>query len=143
MLAGSDQNLDMTMLIKMQSNGLPVNVDVTSPEARAARERGRTLYYQRVGQRNHMCADCHDPDRGASRFIGGRFLSVTANGLTRHMPTWLTQFQVVWNVRKRFQFCMVPLGMNYLPADAPEYADLELYFTAFDNGKPMSVPGMR
>jgi hypothetical protein len=39
--------------------------------------------------------------------------------------------------------CMLPLGMNYLPADAPEYADLELYITAFDNGKPMSVPGIR
>ena len=33
--------------------------------------------------------------------------------------------------------------MNYLPADAPEYADLELYLTSFDNGKPISVPGIR
>jgi hypothetical protein len=38
---------------------------------------------------------------------------------------------------------MLPLGTNYLAADAPEYADLELYLTAFDNGKPMSVPGIR
>jgi L-cysteine S-thiosulfotransferase len=143
MLAGSNENLDMTMLIKMQSNGMPVNVDVTSPEARAALERGRALYYKRVGQRNHMCADCHDADRGAGRFIGGRLLSVAANGLTRHLPTLMAQFQVIWNVRKRFQFCMVPLGGNYLAADAPEYADLELYFTAFDNGKAMSVPGIR
>jgi hypothetical protein len=59
------------------------------------------------------------------------------------MPTWFTAYHVVWNVRKRFQFCMLPLGMNYLPADAPEYADMELYFTAFDNGKPMDVPGIR
>lgn len=143
LLAGSDENLDMTILIKMQSNGMPVNVDVTSPEARAALERGRALYYKRVGQRNHMCADCHDADRGADRFIGGRILSRAADGLTRHMPHWFTPYQVVWNARKRFQFCMLPLGMNYLPADAPEYADLELYFTAFDNGKPMSVPGIR
>jgi hypothetical protein len=33
--------------------------------------------------------------------------------------------------------------MNMLPADAPEYADLELYLTAFDQGKPMNVPGIR
>jgi sulfur-oxidizing protein SoxA len=143
MLAGSADNLNMTMLIKMQSNGMPVNVDITRPEARAAWERGQALYYKRVGQRNHSCADCHDVDRGAGRFIGGRFLSVARDGLTRHMPTWFTAYHVVWNVRKRFQFCMLPLGMNYLPADAPEYADMELYFTAFDNGKPMDVPGIR
>ena len=143
MLAGSAENLDMTMLIKMQSNGMPVNVDITSPEARTAHERGRALYYKRVGQRNHACADCHDADRGAGRFIGGRVLSVTQNGLSKHFPHWFTPFQVVWNMRKRFQFCMLPLGMNYLPADAPEYADLELYFTAFDNGQPMNVPGIR
>lgn len=143
MLAGSAENIDMTMLVKMQSNGMPVNVDITSPEARAAYERGRAVYYKRVGQRNHACADCHDAERGAGRFIGGRVLSVTRDGLSKHFPHWFTPVQVVWNIRKRFQFCMLPLGMNYLPADAPEYADLELYFTAFDNGKPMNVPGIR
>jgi hypothetical protein len=38
---------------------------------------------------------------------------------------------------------MTPLGMNMLAADAVEYAELELYLTAFDNGKEMSVPGIR
>jgi hypothetical protein len=56
---------------------------------------------------------------------------------------WRTNFQVVWDIRKRMQWCMLPLGTNMLPADAPEYADLELYLTAFDQGKPMNVPGIR
>jgi hypothetical protein len=38
---------------------------------------------------------------------------------------------------------MTPLGMNMLAADAVEYAELELYLTSFDNGKEMSVPGIR
>jgi len=143
MLAQSADNLNMTMLIKMQSNGIPVNVDVTSPETRAAYERGRALYYKRVGQRNHSCAHCHDADKGAGRFAGGRVLSLAQDGLTRHFPLWFTNADVLWNIRHRFQFCMLPLGMNYLPADAPEYADLELYLAAFDNGKPMSAPGIR
>ena len=143
MLAESTDNLSMTTLIKMQSNGMPVNVDVTSPEARAAYDRGRALYYQRVGQRNHACADCHDTERGAGRYAGARLLSVARDGLTKHFPLWFNAYQGTWDIRKRFQVCMLPLGMNYLPADAPEYADLELYLTAFDNGKPMSVPGIR
>ena len=43
MLAESAGNLNMTMLIKIQSNGMPVNVDITSPEAAAAYERGRAV----------------------------------------------------------------------------------------------------
>jgi hypothetical protein len=46
-------------------------------------------------------------------------------------------------MRRRFQWCMTPLGMNMLAADAVEYAELELYLTQFDNGRPMSVPGIR
>src|SRR2546427_1134459 len=143
MLAESADNLNMTMLIRMQSNGLPVNVDVTSPEAAAAYEPGRALYLKRVGQRNHACADCHETDRGAGRFAGARFLSVANEGLTRQFPLWFMAYRGAWDIRKRFQVCMLPLGVNYLPADAPEYADLEVYLTAFAHGKPMSVPGIR
>jgi hypothetical protein len=38
---------------------------------------------------------------------------------------------------------MTPLGTNMLAADAVEYAELELYLTSFDQGKPLSVPGIR
>ncbi len=143
LLGHSPEHIRLSMLIKMQSNGLPVSVNVTSAAARAAWERGRTLYHQRVGRRNHACADCHDPRRGGGRYIGGRLLSVAEDGLTRHFPYWFTTAETLWTFRHRAQFCMLPLGMNYLPADAPEYADLELYLASFDNGKPMSVPGIR
>jgi sulfur-oxidizing protein SoxA len=64
-------------------------------------------------------------------------------GLTRHFPTWRTDRAEIWDMRKRFQWCMTPLGMNMLAADSIEYAELELYLTSFDNGKPLSVPGIR
>ncbi|HET7874504.1 MAG TPA: sulfur oxidation c-type cytochrome SoxA, partial [Methylomirabilota bacterium] len=143
MPAESDDNLDMTMLVKMASNGLPVAVDLSSPEHRAAFERGRASFSKRVGQRNHACADCHTPDKGADKFLGGRFLGNVENGLTRHFPTWRTSQAQVWDMRKRMQWCMTPLGMNMLAADAVEYAEIELYLTSFDRGKPISVPGIR
>ena len=113
------QNIDLTMLIKMASNGLP------------------------LGERNHSCADCHTPERGANKFLGGRLLGDVTTGLTRHFPTWRTSQNDAWDMRRRFQWCMTPLGTNMLPADAIEYAELELYLTHFDNGKLMSVPGIR
>lgn len=145
MLAQSDDNLHMTVLIKMQSNGMPVSVDVSSPEARAAFERGRASYFKKVGQRSHACADCHTKGagQGAEKFLGGRLLGDAEAGFTKHFPLWRTSQAAVWDMRRRMQWCMTPLGMNMLPADAVEYAELELFLTAFDNGQPMSVPGIR
>jgi len=145
MLSQSDDNLHVTMLIKMQSNGMPVNVDLSSPEARAAFERGRAGFFKKVGQRNHACADCHTKGagRGADKFLGGRLLGDAEAGFTKHFPLWRTSQAAVWDMRKRMQWCLTPLGMNMLSADAVEYAELELFLTAFDNGQPMSVPGIR
>lgn len=138
-----DANLAMTVLVKMASNGMPVTVDVASPRARAALDRGRATFYRRVGERNHACADCHTPEKGANKFLGGRLLGDVTEGMTRHFPTWRTSATQLWDMRKRMQWCMTPLGMNMLAADAVEYAELELYLTSFDVGKPVNVPGIR
>jgi sulfur-oxidizing protein SoxA len=143
--AESAENLDLAMLVKMASNGMPVRVDLSKPENAAALERGKANFYKKVGQRNHACADCHTvgSGRGGEKFLGGRLLGNVEAGLTRHFPTWRTSQGDVWDMRKRMQWCMTPLGMNMLPADAVEYAELELYLTSFDRGKPISVPGIR
>ena len=137
------ENLDLTMLVKMASDGMPVSVDTISAPARAALARGKATFHKRVGERNHACADCHTPDKGANKFLGGRLLGDATSGLTRHFPTWRTSQNDAWDMRKRFQWCMTPLGANMLAADAIEYAELELYLTQFDNGKPLNVPGIR
>jgi L-cysteine S-thiosulfotransferase len=139
----SAENLALVMLIKMASNGLPVAIDTTSPAARAAIERGRASFYRRVGERNHACADCHTPEHGANKFLGGRVLADVTTGMTRHFPVWRTDRAEVWDMRKRFQWCMTPLGANMLAADSVEYAELELFLTTFDIGKPMNAPGIR
>jgi len=145
LLSESADNVNMAILIKMQSNGMPVTLDLTSPETQAALDRGKASFYKRVGMRNHACADCHTnaPGKGATKFLAGRLLSDVEAGLTNHFPRWAASVGVIWDIRKRIQWCMLPIGMNYLPADAVEYAELELYLTSFAQGKPMNVPGIR
>jgi hypothetical protein len=82
-LAQSADNLNLTMLVKMASNGMPLAVETESPEARAALARGRATFYRRVGERNHACADCHTPDKGANKFLGGRLLGDVTGGPDR------------------------------------------------------------
>ena len=135
--AESEANLDLTVLVKMASNGMPVAIDTASPLARAALARGKASFYRRVGERNHACADCHTPDKGANKFLGGRLLADVTEGMTRHFPTWRTSQTQLWDMRKRMQWCMTPLGMNMLPSDAIEYAELTrhgkpIYLTTFD-----------
>jgi sulfur-oxidizing protein SoxA len=139
----SDENLHLAVRLKMASNGQRVALDRESPEARAALTRGEATFRKRVGQRNHACADCHTPDKGANKFLGGRWLVDVTEGLTRHFATFRTDRNQLWDMRKRFQWCMTPLGANMLAADSVEYAELELYLTSFDQGKPLSVPGIR
>src|SRR5207249_10800051 len=115
--AEADGKGDPTVMIKMASNGLPVAIATTSPAARAAIERGRATFFRRVGERNHACADCHTPDRGANKFLGGRFLGDVTGGLTRHSPTWRTSQNDVWAMRKRILSCMTARGAKILAAD--------------------------
>src|SRR4030095_16511735 len=105
-----------------------------------ALSRARASVVRRVGERNHACSDCHTPDRGANKFLGGRLLGDATGGVKRPFPTWRAIRTAAWDLRRRFQWCMTPLGANMLAADAIEYAELELYLAQFDNGKPMSVP---
>src|SRR5215472_1054511 len=145
LLEEGPDNLDLSVRIKMASNGMPVNLDLAKTENAAALARGGSSFSRKVGQRDHACADCHSADdgRGAGKFLGGRLLVDVTSGMTRHFPTWRTSQGDVWDMRKRIQWCMTPLGANMLAADAVEYAELELYLTSFDQGKPMSVPGIR
>jgi L-cysteine S-thiosulfotransferase len=75
-------------------------------------------------------------------FLGGRLLGKVDAPLTHHFPTFRTNFDRVWDIRKRFQWCMLPLGMNFIPGDSVEYAELELYLTSIGQGKPLNVPGI-
>lgn len=142
---GGNDNLNLTMLIKMASNGQTINIDLDDPDNKQAWGRGKETFYKRVGQRNHACADCHSAERVNGKWLGGKYISradVKA-GLTSSYPAWRTSFGESWSIRKRMQWCLLPHGANYLPADAQEYADLELYMTSFENGKKMNVPGLK
>jgi sulfur-oxidizing protein SoxA len=139
----SGGNAAMSILVKMQSNGMPVKLDLSSPEMKAAVARGDATFHKKVGKRNNSCADCHSKQGAAGTFLGGRPLGDAKDGYVKHFPLFRTASGKIWDVRKRFQWCMLPLGMNYLASDSIEYAELELYLMTFEQGKPISVPGIR
>jgi L-cysteine S-thiosulfotransferase len=135
-----EANLAMTVLVKMQSNGMPYRLDTGNSQVRAAIQRGEEMFNRRVGQRGQACANCHTERGGAHKFLGGRFLANIDKDAMMNHPYFRTSQGRLWDARIRFQWCMTPLLTNMLPGDAPEYADLETYLVAKQLGKPVNVP---
>jgi len=138
----SDENLAMAVYLRNLANGAPIAVDVTSPGAKDAAERGRALMEVKVGTLNFSCRDCHDPQRGGLKWIRGQWLG-EPKGQLDHFPTWRTSLNQIWDIRRRFEWCNVAIWANELPPDAKEYGDLELYLASLNNGLKLNVPGIR
>ena len=139
-LMESDENRAMSVYLHYLANGTPIRVDTTSPEAKAAIERGKELSARKVGQLNMACTDCHG--KVVNHWIRGQWLG-EPKGQYDHFPTWRTSVLAIWDIRQRFQWCQVNIRGNELPPDAKEYGDLELYLAAQNEGQKLSVPGIR
>ncbi|MCG5537663.1 sulfur oxidation c-type cytochrome SoxA [Halorhodospira sp. 9622] len=138
----SDENLYMSLLVHSQSNGMAYDLDDDDPNVQAAIERGEALFHRPVGERAHACANCHTDRGGGDKWLSGRILAnieAEDTAMSNH-PYWRTAQSRVWDLRTRFQWCMTPLGTNYLPGDAPEYADLETYLISEQQGEEVLVP---
>ncbi len=137
-----EENKTMSILVKMQSNGMPYQIDLKNRNVKAAIKRGEELFHRPVGQRGQKCADCHTTRGGAHKFIGGRYLGDVAKDTFVNHPYYRTSQARLWDIRMRFQWCMTPLRTNYLAGDSPEYADLETYIVSLQTrrGDQVDVP---
>ena len=137
----SEENRYMSLLVQSQSNGMPYDLD-DDPQVQAAIERGEALFHRGVGRRNHSCADCHTSRGGGGEWLTGRIMANIEDedsAMVNH-PYWRTAQSRVWDIRTRMQWCMTPVSTNYLPGDAPEYADLETYLISEQEGQEVRVP---
>ena len=121
-------------------NGEAIKVDLSSPEMKAAYERGVKLSELKVGQFDFACIDCHQ--QAANKWIRGQWLG-EPKGQFDHFPLWRTSRNQVWDIRKRFQWCTVQVRANELPPDAVEYGELELYLRKMNEGLVLTAPNIR
>jgi sulfur-oxidizing protein SoxA len=136
----TEENRAMSVYLHFLANGTPIKVDTSSPDAKAAIERGKELSARKVGQLNMACTDCHG--KVANRWIRGQWLG-EPKGQFDHFPTWRTSLLAIWDIRQRFQWCQVNIRADELPPDAKEYGDLEFYLAVQNEGQKLSVPGIR
>lgn len=139
-LMQSRENTDLSVYLHSLANGEAIKVDLSSPEAQAAYERGVKLADLKVGQFDFACTDCHG--QAANKWIRGQWLG-EPKGQFDHFPLWRTSRNQIWDIRKRFQWCNVQVRANELPPDAVEYGELELYLRKMNEGQKLMAPNIR
>jgi sulfur-oxidizing protein SoxA len=127
----------VTALIGLQSRGMSVNVAVDG-DAAPFFERGKDLYYQRVGQLDMACSNCHEDNYGV--MIRADHLS---QGQINGFPTYRLKNAKLNSAHARFKGCMSNIRATPFKEGGDEFKALELYLAARGNGLSVETPSVR
>lgn len=129
--------LAMTAYIGLQSRGMPVNVQTDGP-MQAWNDKGKELYYTRVGQLDMSCANCHEDHFG--KMIRADHLS---QGQINGFPTYRLKWGGLGSVHRRFSGCMKNIRAKPYKRGSDEFIALELYLASRGTGLSVETPAVR
>lgn len=132
-----EELLGLEAYVAMQSRGMPVAPPQDS-QTRAAAARGRATYFQRIGQLNLSCAQCHDQQAG-KRLAGSTIPQAHAAAY----PIYRLEWQAMGSLQRRLRNCMSGVRAEVPPLGAQELVDLEAWLAVRDKGMTMESPGVR
>ena len=127
----------MLGLIGLQSRGMPVNVAIDGP-ASSFWEKGKELYYMRVGQLDMACSSCHEDNYG--NMIRADHLS---QGQINGFPTYRLKNAKLNTIHGRFKGCMKNIRATPFKEGSEEFKALELYVASRANGLSVETPSVR
>jgi sulfur-oxidizing protein SoxA len=91
--------LGMTAYVRHQSSDKPVNVKIDG-KAAPFYEKGKEFYYQRRGQLDMACSNCHEDNAG-----GQLRANILSQGQSNGFPTYRLKWQGVGSLHRRFRGC--------------------------------------
>ncbi len=129
--------LAITAFVKNQSRGMPVNVSIDGPAAPFF-EKGKEFYYQRRGQLDMACANCH-LDYPDTMIRANRLSQGHGNGF----PLYRLKWQKLGSLHRRFRGCNSQVRAERYGYGSDEYVNLELFVTWRDQDLPVETPAVR
>nr|WP_316183525.1 MULTISPECIES: sulfur oxidation c-type cytochrome SoxA [unclassified Bradyrhizobium] len=135
--AESRELLALTALIAKQSRGMPITAG-NDPRLASSIARGRDLFFQRQGQLNLACANCHDDNW--DRHLAG---SSITQGQPTGYPIYRLEWQGMGSLQRRLRGCMTGVRAQAFDFDAPDMIALELYLMSRARGMTMDAPAVR
>ncbi|XUM20033.1 sulfur oxidation c-type cytochrome SoxA [Bradyrhizobium oligotrophicum S58] len=135
--AESRELLALTALIAKQSRGMPITAG-DDPRLAPFVARGRELFFQRQGQLNLACTNCHDDNW--NKHLAG---SAITQGQPTGYPIYRLEWQGMGSLQRRLRGCMTGVRAQAFDVDAPDMIALELYLMSRAQGMPMDAPAVR
>jgi sulfur-oxidizing protein SoxA len=129
--------LAMTAYIGMQSRGEPMGVQTDGPMAEWI-EKGKDLYYTRVGQLDMACNQCHEDNYG--QMIRADHLS---QGNINGFPTYRFKWSGLGSLHRRFSGCMKNIRATPYKRGSDEFVALEAYLASRGAGLGIETPAVR
>ena len=129
--------LSLESHVAIQSRGLPIR---PADDARLEpfRERGRHLFFQRIGQLDFSCAQCHD-DNAGQRLAGSPIPQAHPTGY----PIYRLEWQGLGSLQRRLRNCMTGVRAEPFAYSSRELTELELYLAFRAAGMPLETPAVR
>ncbi|MFM1815650.1 MAG: sulfur oxidation c-type cytochrome SoxA [Pseudomonadota bacterium] len=133
----SNEMLSMTSYVGKQSRGMPLKVQTDGP-MKAWIDKGKALYYKRVGQLDLSCANCHEMNNG--RMIRADHLS---QGHINGFPTFRLKWGKVGSIHRRLKGCVNDVRAEPYEVGSDELIALEAYVASRGEGLPVEAPSVR
>jgi len=129
--------LGLTAAIGKQSRGLPISVATSGPLAEIGAQ-GQAVFFQRQGQLDLSCADCHNDLAGRS--LGG---ATIPQGHPNGYPLYRLEWQQLGSLQRRIRNCLTGMRADTYRDDSPEMQALEVYLAQRANGMKIETPAVR
>ena len=115
------------------SDGMLMQIEISTPDALAKYNDGKSLYFRRIGQYNLACASCHLTHGG--HYFRDELLS-PAIGQAVHFPVFRGG-ERLYTLQMRYQRCMEAVGAVPYSSGSEELNNLEFFHSYLNNGLPL------
>ena len=133
----SQELLSLAAFVASRSRGLAISPDA-SPQSQAVYERGRSLYFERQGQLNLACTNCHDASWGK------RLLAETVSqGQPADWPAYRLEWQAMGSIERRLRACYLGVRAEMPAYGSDDLVALEVYLSRRGQGLVSHAPGVR
>jgi sulfur-oxidizing protein SoxA len=139
----SQELLSLSTYVARQAKGqridvvIPAHAGIQSP-MRQAYERGKHLYFERQGQLNLACTNCHDANWGKT-LLAERI----SQGHPGDWPAYRIEWQTLGSLQRRLRACYFGVRAELPPLGSPDLVALEVYLADRAKGLELSPPGVR
>lgn len=133
----NEDMLGLVSFVKNQSLGSELEYTMTD-DLRPHFEEGKDYFFQRRGQFNLSCAQCHDQNWGM-KMRGDTVSQGQINGF----PAFRNDWQTLGSAHRRFQACNEGVRAQTSELGSLEYLQLEVYLMARGAGLKTETPSIR